>query len=187
MGFVQTFRQKRRSSFQCAASLAALFLLAAPCFSQSKPGGQSAELPWTKDLNKYPGLLPEFSKLIGRLKHDVQYPPPRTESRLLPLLPASTVSYAAFPNYGDVTEQALKIFRQMAQQNPDVYLPSVAETLHVLGILDGSQNRVEESRAHYQEALRLLLKLSEGDHRYAGAVASVQASLEELEKKTSNQ
>jgi type IV pilus assembly protein PilA len=117
MGFVQTFRQKRRSSFQCAASIAALFLLAAPCFSQSKPGGQSAELPWTKDLNKYPGLLPEFSKLIGRLKHDVQYPPPRTESRLLPLLPASTVSYAAFPNYGDVTEQVLKIFREELQES----------------------------------------------------------------------
>jgi tetratricopeptide (TPR) repeat protein len=80
-------------------------------------------------------------------------------------------------------EDALKIFRQMAQQNPDVYLPSVAETLHVLGILDGSQNRVEESRAHYQEALSLFRKLSQGDIKYAGDVARVEAGLEELGKK----
>jgi tetratricopeptide (TPR) repeat protein len=80
-------------------------------------------------------------------------------------------------------EDALKSFRQLAQQNPDVYLPSVAETLNLLGILDGSQNRIEESRAHYQEALGLFRKLVQGDNKYAGDVARVEAALEELEKR----
>jgi tetratricopeptide (TPR) repeat protein len=80
-------------------------------------------------------------------------------------------------------EDALKSFRQLAQQDPDVYLPSVAETLNVLGTLDGSQNRIEESRAHYKEALSLFRKLSQGDSKYAGDVTSVEARLEELEKK----
>jgi tetratricopeptide (TPR) repeat protein len=86
-----------------------------------------------------------------------------------------------------IYEEVFNLDRQMADQNPDVYLPDMAMTLNNLGRVDRLQNRIEDSRAHYQEALRLLLKLSEGDHRYAGAVASVQASLEELEKKTSNQ
>ena len=33
----------------------------------------------------------------------------------------------------------------------------------MMGISDGSQNRIEESRAHYPEALSLFRKLSQGD------------------------
>ena len=84
-------------------------------------------------------------------------------------------------------EEVLNLDRQLADQNPGVYLPDMAITLNNLGRVDRLQNRIEDSRAHYQEALSLLQKLSLSDHRYAGAVASVQASLEELEKKNSNQ
>jgi hypothetical protein len=52
-----------------------------------------------------------------------------------------------------------------------------------LGTVVGRQNRIEEARAHYQEALSLLLKLSQGDKKYAGDVANVEASLQELDKK----
>jgi type IV pilus assembly protein PilA len=117
MGFVQIFQKKRPYFTQCAASVAAIFLVAFPCCAQTKPAAQQAEMPWTKDLNKYPGLLPELGKLVEKLKKNIQFPPARTESRLLPLLPASTMTYAAFPNYGDVTQQALKIFRQELQES----------------------------------------------------------------------
>ena len=117
MGFVQIFQQKWPYFTKCAASVAAIFFVASPCFSQSKPAAQQAEMPWTKDLNKYPGLLPELGKLVEKLKKNIQYPTARTESRLLPLLPASTMTFAAFPNYGDVTQQALKIFRQELQES----------------------------------------------------------------------
>ncbi len=117
MGFARIVEQIRQYFVRCAASTAVVFCLASPSFSQTKPAGQQPEMQWTKDLNKYPGLLPELSKLIEKLQQNIQFPAPRAESRLLPLLPASTMSYAAFPNYGDVTEQALKIFRQELQDS----------------------------------------------------------------------
>src|SRR5215470_14578931 len=89
-------------------SIAAIFLFATACLAQSKPTstpGQQAETPWAKELSKYPGLLPEFGQLVGKLQSEVQFPAPRPESRLLPLLPESTICYAAFPNYGDAMHQ----------------------------------------------------------------------------------
>ncbi len=83
-------------------------------------------------------------------------------------------------------EEALKIGRQLAQQNPAEYVPEVATTLANLGTVEGRQNRIDEARAHYQEALSLLLKLSQGDKKYAGDVANVEASLQELDKKAAS-
>jgi protein O-mannosyl-transferase len=80
-------------------------------------------------------------------------------------------------------EEALQSYRQLAQQNPDAYLWYVAATLSNLGVLDRNQHQIEESRAHYQEALSLFRKLSQGDIKYAGDVARVEAGLEELGKK----
>ena len=117
MGLVQIFEQKPPFFIKCVASIAAIFFVGSPCFSQTKPAPQQAEMPWTKDLNKYPGLLPELGKLVEKLKQNIRFPPARTESRLLPLLPASTMTLAAFPNYGDVTQQALKIFRQELEES----------------------------------------------------------------------
>jgi tetratricopeptide (TPR) repeat protein len=87
----------------------------------------------------------------------------------------------AYQDYVD----ALNDFRQLAQQKPDVYLPSVAGTLNMLGILDASRNRIGESREHYQEALSLFRKLSQSaPGKYAGDVARVEASLEQLDRKS---
>ena len=78
-------------------------------------------------------------------------------------------------------EEALKIYRQLVQQNPDVYQPFVAGTLNNLGFLDKSQNRIEESRTHYLEAMTIYQELSKVDpDRYAGDVARVEASLKGL-------
>jgi tetratricopeptide (TPR) repeat protein len=83
-------------------------------------------------------------------------------------------------------EVALEIDRQLAQQKPNDYIPEMATTLANLGTVEGRQNRIEESRAHFQEALSLLLKLSQGDKKYVGDVANVEASLQELEKKVNS-
>jgi type II secretory pathway pseudopilin PulG len=74
-------------------------------------------MDFSRELNKYPGLLPEFAKLIEKLRN-VEFPPARNQSSLLPLLPASTTYYAAFPNYGDAAHQALLIFRRELQVSP---------------------------------------------------------------------
>ena len=81
-------------------------------------------------------------------------------------------------------EEALKIDRQLAQQNPTVYLPDMAMMLSNLGRVDRLQNRMDEARVHYEEALSLLRQLLQGDSKYAGEVARVQASLEELSSRT---
>ena len=94
-----------------------IFFLASACAAQATPAGQPPEVPWPQDLNKYPGLLPEFGRLVDKLQHNLRFPSVHLQSRLLSLLPESTIFYAAFPNYGDVTHQALKVFRQELQES----------------------------------------------------------------------
>jgi type IV pilus assembly protein PilA len=142
MGQVRAFSLKRPRFSRWAATIAAILLGAWCCRAQStaplsnapqtkasqakpaqpqpapaKPAGKPAEMPWTQDFAKYPGLLDELGHLLEKLQQDVQYPAPREASHLLPLLPPDTVSYAAIPNYGDVTRQTLAIFRQELQES----------------------------------------------------------------------
>ena len=109
------FRKQRRHMFRCLAAIAAIFLVASACDAQAAPADPSSDA-FYQELNKYPGLLPEIGQLAGKL-YDVEYPHPRSASRLLPLLPESTLGYAAYPNYGDVVHQWLTIFRQELQES----------------------------------------------------------------------
>ncbi len=98
-------------SIRCGAVTTLVLLLATACVSQVSPPGQPG-VPFTADLNKYPGLLPEFARLLDKVQHNVQFPPERFQSRLLPLLPESTMFYAAIPNYGEVAHQLLQVLRR---------------------------------------------------------------------------
>src|SRR5271163_2489673 len=115
MGFLGIFLRKHWYFIPSAAASAAIFLPVSPCSAQSTQPGKQAEMPWTKELQKHPGLLDEFGRLYQKLQQSVQFPPPRSESRILPLLPPSTISYAAFCLQEDITQQALNIFRQELQ------------------------------------------------------------------------
>lgn len=88
--------------------LAALSLTGA-CAAQT---GNAPENPFSQELrlSKYPGLIQEFGKLAERLRNEVQPPPDRSRSQILPVLPESTTYYVAFANYGDAAHQALRIF-----------------------------------------------------------------------------
>ena len=57
-------------------------------------------------------------------------------------------------------EDALKIRRELAQKNPDAYLPDVATTLNDLALLDKDQNRPEAARQGFDEALKILRELA---------------------------
>jgi type IV pilus assembly protein PilA len=116
MGCTENLWVKRRRFLRCATGIAAVFLAPPGCRAQTTPRA-SPDMPWSEDLNKYPGLLPEFGKLVEKLQQNIKFPLKRSESRILPLLPESTMSYVAFSNYGDVTEQALKIYRQELQES----------------------------------------------------------------------
>jgi type IV pilus assembly protein PilA len=117
MRLARTLQQRRHCFIKRALTVAAIFFAATSCKAQVAPAAPTPEVGWTQELNKYPGLLEEFGRLVEKLQHNVQFPPPRGESHLLPLLPESTMSYGAFPNYGDAANQVLKIFRQELQEN----------------------------------------------------------------------
>jgi type II secretory pathway pseudopilin PulG len=96
-----------------------LLLAAATCGAQATSESKTPQQDWAQELDsKYPGLLSEFGRLFEKLQHDVQLPEPRGKSRLLTLLPESTISYGAFPNYGNAANQALTVFRQELQESP---------------------------------------------------------------------
>jgi tetratricopeptide (TPR) repeat protein len=60
-------------------------------------------------------------------------------------------------------EETLKTYRELAQKDPETYLPYVAATLNDLGILDSDQNRMEEARKEFEESLKIYRKLVQKD------------------------
>jgi len=101
-------------SVRSLAVLLAALLFATVCLGQSKPSTQPVP-PGMEELNKYPGLMEEFGHLFDKFQREIQFPPQRNTSSLLPLLPESTVFVAASSNYGDVLHQAMAIFQQELQ------------------------------------------------------------------------
>ena len=102
-----------RYLINCAAT-GLFFLFPLACASQSTVKPQP-EIPVSNDLKKYPGLLTELAHLVEALKNNVQFPPVRSESHLLPRLPMATSYYVAFPNYGETAHQTLETLRQELQ------------------------------------------------------------------------
>ncbi len=126
MQYGQSLQPRWPCIVKCAAIGILIFLAVATCAAQatrSRPNqsnqpNRPAQSPITGELDKYPGLLPEFGRVFERLQKELQFPPARSQSRLLPLLPESTVFYAAFPNYSDAAHQTLTIFHQELQASP---------------------------------------------------------------------
>ena len=109
----------------CSLLLALLFLpslgvaqLKPRTQPQPKSQAKSPQQTWDEFNRKNPGLVEEFGVLVGKLQQELQFPGLRGQTRLLPLLPEATLSYAAFPNYAEVTRQALQIFRQELKRSP---------------------------------------------------------------------
>jgi len=107
---------KKSCNFDLKRAALAVFvvLLASCCGAQV---ATSPKDPFSQELSKYPGLLPELGKIVERLKNEVHFPPDRDHSNLFPLVPESTTYYMAFPNYGDAAHQALAIFQQELRES----------------------------------------------------------------------
>ncbi|HEX3321718.1 MAG TPA: hypothetical protein VHR84_13510 [Terriglobales bacterium] len=100
------------AKFSVCKFFAAIFvvsLLSSAGWAQTRKDEAGAIV--SNELNKYPGLLEEFGRLVERIQREAQLPEPRNHSELLEKLPASTIVYAAFPNYGEASRQSLAIFR----------------------------------------------------------------------------
>ena len=53
------------------------------------------------------------------------------------------------------SQETLEIQRELAQKEPKIYSPYIAATLNNLGILNRAQNRPEETRKAFEEALKI--------------------------------
>src|SRR6266478_3139923 len=58
-------------------------------------------------------------------------------------------------------EEALKMYRELAQKNPDTYLAYAAMTLNNLATLDQTQNRPEAARKGFEETLKIRQELAQ--------------------------
>jgi tetratricopeptide (TPR) repeat protein len=78
-------------------------------------------------------------------------------------------------------EEKLKTYRELAQKEPETYLPSVAATLNDLGILDSDQSRMEEARKEFEEALKIYEAFAKEDpEQFSPHVKRVKKLLKEL-------
>ena len=62
-----------------------------------------------------------------------------------------------------VYEEALRIRRQLAEKDPDTYLPDVASTLNNLGNLHRAENSMLEARQAFEEAVKIYRRLARKD------------------------
>src|SRR5258708_12027786 len=97
--------------------IAIFLLLAASAFAFQDPPDDGrpkykTQDPLAQQLEEYPGLLNALAHLREKLSLEGQYPPLRSKSRLLPLVPASAVFYATFPNYGRSLPPPRHVFQQ---------------------------------------------------------------------------
>lgn len=104
----------------CLAAIAILFLSTSAMAMQDSdqeviPPPRPS--PWEQELAKYPGLLPELGRTMQRIMKAAEFPAPRSQSRLLPLMPDSAVIFAATPNYGNTVHQALLAFQQELKES----------------------------------------------------------------------
>lgn len=112
MRHAQAFHLRWRECIKYGLILAMIFIAATACSAQGTSKAQTSEVSELQQYLNNPALLAEFGRLIEKLGQNVQYPPARSTSRLLPLLPESTLTYGAFPNYGDAAHQTLMVYRQ---------------------------------------------------------------------------
>jgi type II secretory pathway pseudopilin PulG len=117
MDYWQSVLRARRYGFLWVPMLAGMLLVASNGKAQNKATTKEPEASLREELNKYPGLPEELGRLFQKLMLGVKLPAARTESQLLPLLPASTIGYAAIPNYGDAVSQTLNIFQEEKKQS----------------------------------------------------------------------
>jgi tetratricopeptide (TPR) repeat protein len=84
---------------------------------------------------------------------------------------------------GEEYEEALKIYHELAQKEPETYLPYLAATLNNLGILDRAQNRPEEARKAFEEALKIYEAFAKQDpDQFSPLAQRIKKLLEHLPK-----
>ena len=77
------------------------------------------EVSWSRNSARYAKVLEGLSALRKDL-NAVQMPDARHSTRLLDMMPANTVFYAALPNLGATIAESNRIIQERIQQNPEL-------------------------------------------------------------------
>jgi len=112
MLLARSLPQSFRYGLRCAALTVFLSFIAAAQVNPTQPSPE--------DAKKLAAVVAQFAHLSEKLRARVDLPMPRHESRLLPLLPESTLAYVAIPNYGEASHQALAVFREELKTNEEL-------------------------------------------------------------------
>jgi hypothetical protein len=75
------------------------------------------EIAWSRDVDRHLALLGALKALRETLD-TVRTPGLRTESRLLPRVPAEAIVFASAPNYGESLGEAHRLLEERLQENP---------------------------------------------------------------------
>src|SRR5258708_37059361 len=109
--------EQTRSHQLLALRLPKMLALAVMLFAVSAYAIQEKqEAPKPDGPDKYAPLMEEFLNLESKLEQGVTFPAPRTQSKLMPLVPASTQIFASLPNFGEAVGQADQILHQQLQE-----------------------------------------------------------------------
>lgn len=82
-----------------------------------EPVPVAREVAWSRDADRYATLLAELSALRRDIDAIALSTEPRYESRLLDLVPADTVFYAAIPNIATTLGEANRLMQQRIAEN----------------------------------------------------------------------
>jgi hypothetical protein len=77
------------------------------------------EVSWSRNAARYAKVLESLTALRKDL-NGVQIPDARHSTRLLDMMPANTVFYAALPNLGATIAESNRIIQERIQQNPEL-------------------------------------------------------------------
>jgi hypothetical protein len=77
------------------------------------------EVSWSRNAARYAKVLESLTALRKDL-NGVQMPDARHSTRLLDMMPANTVFYAALPNLGATIAESNRIIQERIQQNPEL-------------------------------------------------------------------
>ncbi len=73
---------------------------------------------WSRNAAKYAGLVTELTKLRRDVNQQVARPGVRYSSKLVDLVPANSVFYAALPNLTETLAESRKVMQERIKQNP---------------------------------------------------------------------
>jgi len=101
------------------------------------------------DLNKFPEAKEYYNNSLSLVTS------PKERADALHKLGRTQWKNNAHSEAMVFAKEALKIRKELANKNPDIYLPDVAETLNLIGVLQSDNKEYFAAEASYKEALEI--------------------------------